>query len=596
MPMNLFHRKLIATGLMLAILAAGWTIRPVLSRQATPVLPDPVAVPSLPGKVELAASQAIRGQVLLQGRSDYSGVDIFVDGWPATTTNRDGAFSVAGLAPGPHLVVAQTPGYLAASSGEIELEAGQVADLAVRPVTLLAGDVNGDGRVNVFDLALVSGGSPVADLNADGQVNLLDLVLVTGNYGRSAPIAWPIAGQSRDAAGPPRGGVLGDVDGDGVVGNSDLVIVAGAYGSKPPSDPRADVNQDGEVNLADLLVVAANFGATGMEAAAETALQAATPTPTPATTGAPSCSVTAYALNVRSGPGTVYPVLTAVRRDTALEIIARDRGGFWIQVRTPDPIEGWVASAFVTCNVAISEIGVAESIPPAPFTPTPVVQPTQTPHVAILYPAPALISPNDGDTFDKIVKLEWYWSGVLGPDEHFDVQVWRPGEQPRGVAWSDTNSWSGPLLGPRGARLWRIVVIRGRNGQWEANLSAPSETRFFNYRLPRSAGREEQATPGPAATATPQGAQPTDTPVPPVETVAATNTPVPPTATTEPTGYPEQPTNTPEPTGYPATSMLPTTAVAANWPAPGAAGQLPLVAVIPGLGLVVGYRLRRRQR
>jgi uncharacterized protein YraI len=582
--MNLHHRKLIATALMLAILVAGWTIRPALSRQGTPALPDTLAVQAPPDEVEVAATQAIRGQVLLQGRSDHSGVNILVDGWPAATTDRDGAFTVAGLPPGPHLMAAQMPGYLAAGSGEIELgdqvrspDRAPNADLAVRPVTLLAGDVNGDGRVNVFDLALVSAGSPAADLNADGQVNLLDLVLVTGNYGRSAPIAWPGVGRSRNAAGSTKGGLLGDVDGDGMVGTSDLVIVAGAYGSEPPSDPRADVNQDGAVNLVDLLVVAVNFGATETKTAA---LQVATPTPAPTTAGGPNCTVTSYALNVRSGPGTVYPVLTAVARDTALEIMARDRGGFWIQVRTQDPVEGWVAAAFVTCNVPISEIGVAKNIPLAPFTPTPVVRPTQTPAAAVLYPAPVLISPNDGDTFDEIVPLRWYWSGTLGPDEHFDVQVWRPGEQPRGAAWSDTTSWSGPLLGPRGARLWRIVVIRGRNGRWEADLSAPSATRFFNYRLPRSAKRGEPATPGPTATAPPP---PTGTPVLPTPT-------------------PEPPTPTPEPTGYPPAAFVPDQARSPDRapncvgrPVPDVAGQLPLVVAVPGLGLVVGYRLRRRQ-
>lgn len=47
-------------------------------------------------------------------------------------------------------------------------------------------DVNGDGTINMLDLAFIAthygGNDPRADLNNDGVVNLLDLVLVASNY------------------------------------------------------------------------------------------------------------------------------------------------------------------------------------------------------------------------------------------------------------------------------------------------------------------------------------------------------------------------------------------------------------------------------
>ena len=63
-------------------------------------------------------------------------------------------------------------------------------------VTVLKGDVNKDGVVNILDLVLVatrlgSTGPNIADANGDGNVNILDLVLVAGEM-VVAPAAPPI--------------------------------------------------------------------------------------------------------------------------------------------------------------------------------------------------------------------------------------------------------------------------------------------------------------------------------------------------------------------------------------------------------------------
>jgi hypothetical protein len=62
-------------------------------------------------------------------------------------------------------------------------------------ITLIPGDVNNDGVVDIFDLVLVGiafGSEPGdpnwderADLNGDGFVNILDAVIVGTNYGKS---------------------------------------------------------------------------------------------------------------------------------------------------------------------------------------------------------------------------------------------------------------------------------------------------------------------------------------------------------------------------------------------------------------------------
>ena len=67
----------------------------------------------------------------------------------------------------------------------------QVENAEITESTVLKGDVNGDGTVNIADLVLVASnlgktGQNAADVNGDGQVNIADLVLVAGALGNTA--------------------------------------------------------------------------------------------------------------------------------------------------------------------------------------------------------------------------------------------------------------------------------------------------------------------------------------------------------------------------------------------------------------------------
>ena len=59
--------------------------------------------------------------------------------------------------------------------------------------------------------------------------------------------------------------------------------------------------------------------------------------------------VTASSLNVRSGPGTTFSILTTVKRGTVLDVV--EQQGDWIKVRI-NIVTGFVAAQFVQLKVS----------------------------------------------------------------------------------------------------------------------------------------------------------------------------------------------------------------------------------------------------
>lgn len=77
--------------------------------------------------------------------------------------------------------------------------------------------------------------------------------------------------------------------------------------------------------------------------------------------------------------------------------------------------------------------------------------------------------------------LQWEWPGQLGPDEYFEVRVWREGEPHVGIILSKNTEHllSLSFLSP-GKYYWAIAVIRERDGKVE-QLSPESEVHTFAW-------------------------------------------------------------------------------------------------------------------
>ncbi|MDX1663969.1 MAG: SH3 domain-containing protein [Candidatus Promineifilaceae bacterium] len=82
------------------------------------------------------------------------------------------------------------------------------------------------------------------------------------------------------------------------------------------------------------------------------------PDPAPATG-----IISSYALNVRSGPGVSFRVLTAQPRDTQLTLLGRNAAGSWLRVRLPGGLEGWASAYYISTSANIWNLPVVGAGP-----------------------------------------------------------------------------------------------------------------------------------------------------------------------------------------------------------------------------------------
>jgi len=116
----------------------------------------------------------------------------------------------------------------------------------------------------------------------------------------------------------------------------------------------------------------------------------ATETPLPPTqTHAPPTAtpvspqvVSAATVNVRAGPGTNYPVISALPPAVPVGIVGRNQDSSWWQIEGPDGATGWVADSVVEATFT-QNVPVMAALPPP--QPSPAPAPTATPQPRFQY-------------------------------------------------------------------------------------------------------------------------------------------------------------------------------------------------------------------
>lgn len=86
-------------------------------------------------------------------------------------------------------------------------------------------------------------------------------------------------------------------------------------------------------------------------------------TTSPSTTA--TGTVATGALNIRTGPGVGYSVVTAINQGTSVTLLGRNGNSSWVKVRLSNGTEGWANASLITANVALSSLPVLDGSTPS---------------------------------------------------------------------------------------------------------------------------------------------------------------------------------------------------------------------------------------
>jgi len=90
----------------------------------------------------------------------------------------------------------------------------------------------------------------------------------------------------------------------------------------------------------------------------------------------PTGYVLVWRLNIRSRPGTQYPVLGVARYQEVVKLTGRNAAITWLQVHRANGQQGWASASFIVASAAhIAALPILDDIPPTPAPPPPSLEP-----------------------------------------------------------------------------------------------------------------------------------------------------------------------------------------------------------------------------
>ena len=274
---------------------------------------------------------------------------------------------------------------------------------------------------------------------------------------------------------------------------------------------------------------------------ATVALRTSTPTRAPApassstptrrlTTSAPTSAmeleVLAAGVNIRSGPGAGFPVISSAQTGQRFAILGQSGNCAWLKIGQVQNQERWITgnAQFVRLLSPCSQAPAVALQATTPVTPS--MQPTPTPgRTAAVQPAPSTrlagptpLEPGDGAAFDGGSTIVLRWTPVKPGLDANELYLITITYRNKGAVWTDT-AWTqetqwrlnehGYLLGMSDDSVfnWSVRLLRQSGTDAKGvpqgdDLSLPSSLRSLVWRPPAAGadsggggGRPEPAPP-----------------------------------------------------------------------------------------------------
>ncbi|MBN1937519.1 MAG: hypothetical protein JW934_22870 [Anaerolineae bacterium] len=145
------------------------------------------------GSITVEAERgSMTGRAFLEGRDEHGGIAVEMSNseFYATTTDVDGWYEFVDVIAETYNVYFSHELYLTTVVEGCTVNPGETAWMP--DITLLGGDLNGDGVIDISDLVIGAAnfntGDPMSDINGDGLVDIFDIVLIGKNFGLTGPI------------------------------------------------------------------------------------------------------------------------------------------------------------------------------------------------------------------------------------------------------------------------------------------------------------------------------------------------------------------------------------------------------------------------